>query len=122
MADEDNPIENIDKHYMRQKKIATILVAFQDILSEFAETADFVEDLKEWSFEYKRIHHWLGGWGMQGWTEKYIIPKILEEQGHSEDELQKIMSPLGYVQDIQKFVRDDIMNGKDYKRTWQGLI
>ena len=122
MADEDNPIENIDKHYMRQKKIATILVAFQDILSEFAETADFVEDLKEWSFEYKRIHHWLGGWGMQGWTEKYVIPKILEEQGHSEDELQKIMSPLGYVQDIQKFVRDDIMNGKDYKRTWQGLI
>jgi hypothetical protein len=59
---------------------------------------------------------------MQGWTEKYVIPKILEEQGHSEDELQKIMSPLGYVQDIQKFVRDDIMNGKDYKRTWQGLI
>ena len=57
---------------------------------------------------------------MHGWTEKYIIPKILEKQGHSEDEIQKIIAPFG--NSLQKFVRDDIMNGKDYKQTWQGLI
>jgi len=121
MADEENSIDEIDKHFTRQKKIAIQLDAFQSILAEFGgKTADFAEDLQEWIYEYKRIHHWLGGWGMHGWTEKYIIPKILEKQGHSEDEIQKIIAPFG--NSLQKFVRDDIMNGKNYKKTWQGLI
>jgi hypothetical protein len=119
-----NSLEEIDQHFTRQKKIAIHLKVFQDILSEFGgETADFAEDLQEWIYEYKRIHHWLNGLGgMQGWSEKYVMPTILEKQGHSEDEIQKIMAPLGYFQDIQKFVRDDIMNAKNYKQTWQGLI
>ena len=119
--DEEHSLEQIDKHYIRQKSIAIRLDAFQDILSEFGgETADFAEELQEWVYEYKRIHHWIGGWGMQGWMEKYIIPKMLEKQGHSEDEIQKIIAP--FDNSIQKFVRDDIMNAKNYKETWQGLI
>ena len=117
----EESLEKIDKHFTRQKSIAIHLKAFQDILSEFGgESADFAEGLQEWVYEYKRIHHWIGGWGMQGWMEKYLIPKILEKQGHSEDEIQRIIFPFDNL--IQKFVRDDIMNGTDYKQTWQGLI
>ena len=118
---EDESLAQIDKHFTRQKSIAIHLKAFQDILSEFGgETADFAEGLQEWVYEYRRIHHWIGGWGMQGWMEKYIIPRILEKQGHTEDEIQKIIFPFDNL--IQKFVRDDIMNTTDYKPTWQGLI
>ena len=118
---EDESLAQIDKHFTRQKSIAIHLKAFQDILSEFGgETADFAEGLQEWVYEYKRIHHWIGGWGMQGWMEKYIIPRILEKQGHTEDEIQRIIFPFDNL--IQKFVRDDIMNTTDYKPTWQGLI
>ena len=45
---------------------------------------------------------------------------MLEEQGRSEDEIQKIIAPFDNA--LQKFVRDDIMNGENYKQTWQGLI
>ena len=124
MSSEETPLTEIDKHFIKQKKIAIHLRAFQDILSEFGGApADLAEGIQEWKYEYKRIHHWLQGLGgMQGWSEKYVMPTILEKQGYSEDEIQKIMAPLGYFHDIQKFVRDDIMNGKEYKQTWQGLI
>ena len=59
-------------------------------------------------------------WVQAQWMEKYIIPRILEKQGHTEDEIQKIMAP--FENSLQKFVRDDIMNAKNYKQTWQGLI
>ena len=118
---DEGSLEKIDEHFNRQKSIAVHLKAFQDILSEFGGAqADFAEGLQEWVYEYRRIHHWIGGWGMQGWMEKYIIPKILEKQGHTEDEIQKIIFPFDNL--IQKFVRDDIMNTIDYKPTWQGLI
>ena len=120
--EEENSLEQIDKHYTRQKNIALYIKAFQDILSEFGGApADLAEGLQEWKYEYKRISHWLRGLGgMQGWMEKYIIPKMLEEQGRSEDEIQKIIAPFDNA--LQKFVRDDIMNGENYKQTWQGLI
>ena len=120
--EEENSLEQIDKHFTRQKNIALYIKAFQDILSEFGGApADLAEGLQEWKYEYKRISHWLRGLGgMQGWMEKYIIPKMLEEQGRSEDEIQKIIAP--FDNSLQKFVRDDIMNGENYKQTWQGLI
>jgi len=116
--DEEHSLDQIDKHFTRQKSIAIHLKAFQDILSEFGgETADFAEDLQEWVYEYKRIHHWIGGRdGMANWLEKYIIPKMLEKQGRSEEEIQEIIDP------PYKTVRDDVMNAKNYKRTWEGLI
>ena len=120
--EEENSLEQIDKHFTRQKNIAIYIKAFQDILSEFGGApADLAEGLQEWVYEYKRIGHWLRGLGgMQGWMEKYVIPKMLEEQGRSEDEIQKIIAPFDNA--LQKFVRDDIMNGENYKQTWQGLI
>ena len=116
--DEEHSLEQIDQHFTRQKSIAIHLKAFQDILSEFGGAqADFAEELQEWKHEYKRIYHWVGGRnGMANWLEKYIIPKMLEEQGHSEEEIQELIDP------PRKIARDDVLNSKDYKETWQGLI
>jgi hypothetical protein len=116
--DEEHSLEQIDQHFTRQKSIAIHLKAFQDILSEFGGAqADFAEELQEWKHEYKRIYHWVGGRnGMAIWLEKYIIPKMLEEQGHSEEEIQELIDP------PRKIARDDVLNSKDYKETWQGLI
>ena len=115
---EDENLEQIDKHFTRQKSIAIHLKAFQDIMDEFGgESSDFAEELQEWVYEYKRIHHWIGGRnGMANWLERYIIPKMLEKQGRSEEEIGELIDP------PYKMVRDETLNDKNFKRTWEGLI
>jgi hypothetical protein len=117
-SEDENSLEQIDKHFTRQKSIAIHLKAFQDIMSEFGgESADFAEELQEWVYEYKRIHHWIGGKdGMANWLERYIIPKMLEKQGRSEEEIGELIDP------PYKMVRDETLNDKNFKRTWEGLI
>tara|TARA_B100000949_G_scaffold124972_1_gene110569 strand:+ start:2664 stop:4277 length:1614 start_codon:yes stop_codon:yes gene_type:complete len=113
-------IDEIDKHYSKQKFISKNLAAFKDIFFEFAETVNIAETLEDWHYEYMRIKHWVSGNGIQAWTDKYIVPKMLEEKGLEEKEIQELAVPLDIY--VSKPQRDATLNLKEYKPTWEGLI
>ncbi len=105
--DNDVSLEDRDAWYQRQKFVAKEMAFFDKVLTHVPDLIKAKYPLfkdpfnllqggpvsapSHFRYEVLRTTDFLGGDGLKGWMDSYILPKVLEKDGLSEEEIKSWM-------------------------------